>query len=133
METSDISNNLKNPNQWVRILYMVLFAIVFQVSTVVLWLVVVVQALSALITGSPNDNVKGLAASLSQFIYDIVRFLSYGTEDKPFPFQSWPEVALEEKSEVSVEAAAEDEPEVVVEDALEESAEEPELTPSEEK
>ncbi|HEB27065.1 MAG TPA: DUF4389 domain-containing protein [Porticoccus sp.] len=122
METNELSNNLKNTNQWIRILYMVLFAIVFQVSTVVLWLVVVVQALSALITGSPNANVKGLAASLSQFIFDIVRFLSYGTEDKPFPFQSWPEVAVEDEPEAAAEVASEDEPEVV---AVEESAEEP--------
>ena len=103
METNDISNNLKNTNQWIRILYMVLFAIIFQVSTVVLWLVVLVQALSALITGSPNDNVKDLAASLSQFIYHIIRFLSYGTEEKPFPFQSWPEVVIEEEAEAPAE------------------------------
>lgn len=127
METNDISNNLKNTNQWLRILYMVLFAIIFQVSTVVLWLVVVVQALSALITGSPNANVRGLAASLSQFIYDIVRFLSYGTEDKPFPFQSWPEVVVEDAPEASVASAAED-----AEVAVEESSEEPEIAASKE-
>jgi len=121
METNDISNNLKNTNQWLRILYMVLFAIIFQVSTVVLWLVVVVQALSALITGSPNANVRGLAASLSQYIFEIVQFLSYGTEEKPFPFQSWPEVVIEDATEASVAA---EEAEVVVE----ESSEEPEVT-----
>jgi len=126
METNDISNNLKNTNQWLRILYMVLFAIIFQVSTVVLWLVVVVQALSALITGSPNANVRGLAASLSQYIFEIVQFLSYGTEEKPFPFQSWPEVAIEDAPEASVAAA--EEAEVVVE----ESSEEPEVAPPKE-
>ena len=111
MDKADIKSNLKNVNQWTRILYMTLFAVIFNVASFVIGAVIFAQALFAIVTGSQNDNVQKLASGLARFIYEIVNFLTYTTEEKPFPFNSWPEVqvvAQAKVEEVEVEAAAED-------------------------
>ncbi len=105
MQNKAIPNNLKDVNQWLRILYMLLFAIIFNVATAVLWVVVLVQALFSLLTGSSNANVKQLGSGLTQFILQIMQYLTYQSEEKPFPFQAWPET--EAVSETVVEEVVE--------------------------
>ncbi len=101
MQSEEITHNLKDVNQWMRIVYMVLFTVLFNASAFILGLVAVIQAIFALITGRPNGNIRELAAGVSQYIHEIARFLSYSTEEKPFPFKSWPEVELEDLPEPS--------------------------------
>ncbi len=111
MDQADIKNNLKNVNQWTRIIYMILFTVIFNVASFVIGVVVLVQALFAVVTGGQNGNVQKLGSGLAHFIHEIVSFLTYTTEEKPFPFSSWPEVepvAEAEVVEAAVEAPAEE-------------------------
>ena len=94
MDQAAIKSNLKNVNQWTRIIYMVLFAVIFNVASFVVGAVVLVQALFAIVTGGQNDNVQKLGTGLAEYISEILGYLTYTTEDKPFPFKAWPEVEL---------------------------------------
>ena len=87
---SDVKENLQNKNAWIRLLYMIVFAVIFWVAEFVFWVVVVAQLLFSLILGSANDRILGFSNQLTRFIYDILRFLTYNTEDMPFPFSDWP-------------------------------------------
>lgn len=87
-----IKNNLKDTNQWIRILYMVLFAIILYFAMMVTGILVVVQALFALITGEDNKNLRELGAGLAKYINQIYLFLTYNDSRKPFPFAKWGEL-----------------------------------------
>lgn len=73
-----------------RIIWMILFAIVWQVSEVVLAVVVLVQLGFRLFTGAPNAGLLGFGDSLSQYLASIGRFGTFNTEEKPWPFADWP-------------------------------------------
>jgi len=94
MEQDDISSNLKDVNQWTRILYIVLFAMAYYAANFVLWIVVLVQIGTSLVTGGPNARLSEFAAGLSHYIFQVARFLMYNSEEKPFPVQDWPEGPL---------------------------------------
>jgi hypothetical protein len=81
----------KNDSKWVRILYMILFGIVFNVAELVMWVTVVFQVVVTIVTGRPNEQVRQFGQSLSIYVYEIWRFLTYNSEAKPFPFGEWPE------------------------------------------
>ena len=98
-----IKNNLKDTNQWIRILYMVLFAIILYVAMMVTGILVVVQAVFALITGEDNKNLRELGAGLAKYINQIYLFLTYNDSRKPFPFAKWGE--LEEVAETVTQPA----------------------------
>lgn len=91
MENEAVKQNLVNRSQWGRILYMVLFAIVLYLVMMLVAVVVIVQALFALITGKPNDDIGDFASDLSQYVHRIVAFLTYTDNRRPFPFNNWDE------------------------------------------
>lgn len=91
MENEAVKQNLVNRSQWGRILYMLLFAIVLYLVMMLVALVVIVQALFALITGKPNDDIGDFASDLSQYVHRIVAFLTYTDNRRPFPFNNWDE------------------------------------------
>lgn len=75
---------------WLRLLYMVGFYIVYKVSELVVLVVVVLQAVVTTFGAGPNDRLTDFGGSLAAYISQIVRFLSYADEKKPYPFTDWP-------------------------------------------
>jgi uncharacterized membrane protein len=86
----ETQSHVKNPQTWKRLLFMVLFAIIFNVAELILVVVVVFQFLMALFTGSPHERARDFGAQLGAYLQQLVRFLTYGTDQAPFPFDEWP-------------------------------------------
>ena len=74
-----------------RILWMLVYALVWQVAQFLLGVLVVVQLIYRLIYGSPNASLMNFGDSLSRFIAQIGQFGSFHTEQKPWPFTDWPQ------------------------------------------
>lgn len=89
MKNEQVKQNLSSKGQWLRILYMVLFAVVLYLVMMLVAVIVVVQALFALVTGKPNEDIGDFANDLSTYVYRIVAFLTYSDDRRPFPFNSW--------------------------------------------
>ncbi|GAB2877614.1 DUF4389 domain-containing protein [Microbulbifer echini] len=96
MKNDDLKRNLTSGNQWVRLIYMVLFGICLQIAGWLLLAVVVLQFLFSIIAGNPNDNLRRFGDQLASYIYQAVQFLIYNSEEKPFPFAEWPESDVED-------------------------------------
>jgi len=75
---------------WERLVYTLLFAIAFNVAEVVLWAITAVQFLFKLFTGVANQQLRGFGQSLGTFMYDVILFLTFRSDEKPFPFAPWP-------------------------------------------
>lgn len=84
------SNTQKNESIALRILWMLLFVIVWQVAEVVLAGVVIVQLGYRLIYGAPSGSLMNFGDSLSQFVAQIGRFGTFHSDQKPWPFADWP-------------------------------------------
>ena len=80
----------RGPSIWLRALYMLLFAIIFHIVEAIIGVVMVVQFVLKAATGETNDNLGRFGKQLSEYLYAIVQFQTFNTEDKPFPFQAWP-------------------------------------------
>ncbi len=75
---------------WIRGLYMLLMAVLWHVAEVVLWIVVVIQFVLALVSDVPNERLSAFGRSLGSYVRQIVHFLTFATEEVPFPFSEWP-------------------------------------------
>lgn len=87
----EVRDNLKSKSIWLRGFFMLLFAIFHGVAEFVLAVVAIFQFGAALITGKPNANAARFGNSLGQYIFQIAQFVTFNSEEKPFPFSSWPE------------------------------------------
>lgn len=75
---------------WVRGIFMLMFAIVNYFVKILIGLIATIQFIIVLITGKPNDKLLHLGAALSTYCYQILKFLTFGVEHKPYPFAEWP-------------------------------------------
>ncbi|HKI62978.1 MAG TPA: DUF4389 domain-containing protein [Mariprofundaceae bacterium] len=104
--TDEIKEHVTDSNVWVRLVFMVIFAMLYWVAEIVLAIVVLFQFLSVLFTGQKNARVLTLGAQLSTYAYQIFRFLTYNSEVQPFPMGDWPSDAeLTETSASKTKAA----------------------------
>jgi hypothetical protein len=95
MDNEQLKSNLTSSKHWLRLVFMLLYAAVLQLASIVMWVVVAVQFLFSLITGEDNLPLRRFGHSLSTYIYDVLKFLCYSSEEKPFPFADWPESSVE--------------------------------------
>ncbi len=75
---------------WVRGVLMLLMAVLWHVAEMVLWVVAVIQFVLSLVSGAPNARLVALGSSLGRYMQQIVAFLTFVSEEAPFPFADWP-------------------------------------------
>jgi hypothetical protein len=92
-DLGDIFDNLKQPSAWIRVIFMLAFAIVLYLIIAPVFLVLMAaQFLFVVISGESNTNLRFFGAVLGKYIHQILKFVSYNSEEKPFPFSDFPEV-----------------------------------------
>ncbi|MDH3688115.1 MAG: DUF4389 domain-containing protein [Gammaproteobacteria bacterium] len=98
--SEESKNRIIDPNEWLRLLFMLLYAaVVFYVIKFIVTVILIIQFLSRLITGAPLERLRKFSAQVSAYGYEIFQYVSYNSDDKPFPFSDWPSgLALQEAS-----------------------------------
>ena len=76
-------------NIWLRGLFMILMAIAFQICGTLLAIGAIVQFVLAL-SDAPNARLIAFGRTLGSYLSQIASFVSFTTEDVPFPFSAWP-------------------------------------------
>ena len=119
---NEIKSSLTATDTWMRGLYMLLFTVIYSVTEFVLGLIVVFQFIHVLFSRDTNERLLDFSSDLSVYIYQILQFLTFNSEAKPYPFAVWPngpedlesldvfdnvEVGPEGDSEVGSEVGAE--------------------------
>ena len=92
--------HLLDPETWIRLLYMIVFGLLSILARMVVWIVAVLQFLLVLITGADNKNLRDLGQGAAKWTYQAFLFLTFNSNDKPFPFSDWPEIEESEDNEV---------------------------------
>jgi len=75
-------------NFFVRLIYIVVYVVILGIVRFVLWGVLLVQIAMHLIGAQPSSGAQRVGKSVADYIYRIWLYLSYNTNDKPFPFNS---------------------------------------------
>lgn len=87
---TELKSHLASRHTWLRGFYMLLFAVIYHVAEFVIGVVVVLQFLFSLFTGQVNTRLLQFGHSLSRYAYQILCYLTFNSEQLPFPFDDWP-------------------------------------------
>lgn len=90
---ADARKHIARKDTWIRLLYMVLFAVALYLLQFIVAAVAALQFLLTLLTGAENTRLCTLGRELGSYLKEIVEFVTYGTERRPFPFSAWPSVS----------------------------------------
>lgn len=88
--TDEINIHLKKVSTWQRIFHMLVLAVIVNIVISPLLIgVVLLQIITTLLTGDVNSHILAFGRSLAAYLYHIVLYLSFNTEQIPFPFSNW--------------------------------------------
>ena len=90
-DSQTATGETKQRSIWLRLAYMIAFAITWNVAVVVLVVAAIFQFVVTLFTEKPIQNLISFGRDLAVYLGQIVRFQTFATEDLAFPFASWPQ------------------------------------------
>jgi len=86
-----LEENLKSRRTWMRCLFMLVSGFLASVATFVGSVVVVIGFFYLLFTGEVNPQIRDAGQRLASYLYNILRYLTFNTDEKPFPLGGeWP-------------------------------------------
>jgi len=85
-----MKDRLTRTSTWVRGLYMLLFALIYSIAEILVAFIAIFQFFALLIAGRPMDRLVEFGDDLTVFVYEILQFVTFNSEDKPYPFGPWP-------------------------------------------
>lgn len=86
-----VKENVKNPDTWLRGLFIVVFGVIFYALYLIIWLLVVFQFVLKVVTGSLNAQLLAFSDGLTRYAYQVLRYITFQSEDRPWPFAPWPD------------------------------------------
>lgn len=87
---SNIPGATEKRSLWVRFLLMILMGMAFHLAATLLGVLALVQFVLALVAGGPNERLQQLGRGLGRYFRQLTDFLSFASEEAPFPFSDWP-------------------------------------------
>ena len=89
-KVNGIIDRIKDTNSWLRILLMFGYLVVLYVIALLAVVIMVGQTIFVLGSGAPNSNLVIFGEALAEYIKQIIDFLFYKSNTKPFPFAPFP-------------------------------------------
>lgn len=93
--------NLTNINTWLRVAFIILFGVVFYIAYGwLIWLLVLFQVVTKLLTGGVNPQLLEMSPKLSDYANDILRYVTFQSDQKPWPLDKSPSTSTEDDDEI---------------------------------
>jgi len=87
----DIKENVTRRSIWLRLCFMIILSMAFAVAEIIISAVVAFQFLSSLFMGQTNDLLTGFGRNLARYLQQVAVYLTFASEEIPFPFMPWPD------------------------------------------
>ncbi|MBL0012045.1 MAG: DUF4389 domain-containing protein [Nitrosomonas sp.] len=89
----EIKQRLQKKEIWQRGFYLILFMCIYGFSNFLIISIFFFQYITLILTGQKNVLLLGFSHNLGTYIHQIISFLSFNSDQCPFPFSAWPDGA----------------------------------------
>lgn len=90
LNEEDIKKNVKDKDTWLRFVYLVVFGIAFYLSILLTFATSIFQFLAKLFGGQSFAGLAEFGDNMAAYQAQVTRFLTFASDDKPFPFAPFP-------------------------------------------
>ncbi len=85
------TNERKKPGV-ARALYTLLYLLIGRFISMVLFVIAITQYIYSWLTGAPNEKILIFTADLGEYTKQLVSYVGFNTDERPWPVGDWPEV-----------------------------------------
>ena len=75
-----------------RALYTILYLIIGRLISMVLFVIAITQFIYTWVSGEPNDKILQFSERLAEYTKQLVVYVSFNTDEKPWPVGDWPTI-----------------------------------------
>ena len=75
-----------------RALFIILYLIIIRLISTVLFVIAITQYIYSWLTGEPNHKIMYFTESLAEYSKQLVAYIGFNTDERPWPVGQWPEV-----------------------------------------
>lgn len=97
---NELKKHVKDKDTWLRFAYLVVFGVAFYLSIILTFAVSVFQFLAKLFGGNAFTALATFGDNLAAYQAQVTRFLTFASDDKPFPFAPFPCQKIEPRTDV---------------------------------
>ena len=91
IDTAVLTENIKEPSIWVNFFLKVIYLVFLNFIVPFLGFITLLQLLFSIGSKKPNENLVSFSKKISSYIYQIINFITYSSDQRPWPFNSFPE------------------------------------------
>jgi len=91
----DIKDNVKNTDTWLRGFFILAFGVILYFLFGLIWLLVIFQFVTKVLTGELNNNLEQFSTKMTSYAMQILNYITFQSEERPFPFSPFPEGNIE--------------------------------------
>ena len=88
----EVETNRREKPGIARALYTLLYLLVGRFISMVLFVIAITQYIYSWLTGEPNEKILIFTADLGEYTKQLVSYVGFNTDEKPWPVGDWPEV-----------------------------------------
>jgi len=90
LNEEDLKKHVKDKDTWLRFVYLVVFGFAFYLSIILTFATSIFQFLAKLFGGHSFVGLSEFGTNLANYQAQVTRFLTFASDDKPFPFAAFP-------------------------------------------
>ena len=91
IDTAVLTENIKEPSIWVNFFLKIICLVFLNFIVPFLGFITLLQLLFSIGSKKPNENLVSFSKKISSYIYQIINFITYSSDQRPWPFNSFPE------------------------------------------
>ena len=91
IDTAALTENIKEPSIWVNFFLKIVYLVFLNFIVPFLGFITLLQLLFSIGSKKPNENLVSFSKKISSYIYQIINFITYSSDQRPWPFNSFPE------------------------------------------
>ena len=91
INTAVLTENIKEPSIWVNFFLKIVYLVFLNFIVPFLGFITLLQLLFSIGSKKPNENLVSFSKKISSYIYQIINFITYSSDQRPWPFNSFPE------------------------------------------
>ena len=88
----EVETNGREKPGLARALFILLYLINIRLISMVLFVIAITQYIYSWLTGEPNDKIMYFTEGLGEYSKQLVSYVGFNTDDKPWPVGEWPDV-----------------------------------------
>ena len=97
LNEDEIKKHVKDKDTWLRFVYLVVFGFAFYLSIILTFATSIFQFLAKLFGGHSFAGLADFGTNLATYQAQVTRFLTFASDEKPFPFAAFPAKPAEVK------------------------------------